>query len=309
MGRLSNSYAGSPELERIRNQTNTSPQLQKLRTGNKLPTDMRLGDSVISLHQRGAMITLPGDKGQKNFIIPQDSAKNLGTQFGTGIPTTDAFPNDGDYGWWIDDGAGDAYWSLNVDGVIYYTTSTVTGITFAAITGTISNAQHGTLGRTTDGNPANPHHTNATTSQAGFLSTTFFDLLDGATASATNNALVRRNGTGGASFSGTLVAATVTASATITSTAGDIVSTAGDVIAGNNISAAGNIGANGICDILNGYQIGGTNLFVGFDAGWTSPSGSVSRGGFNTATVGIVELAENVKGLIDAMLADQRPGP
>lgn len=281
MPRLSHSYGNTQlALEQVRQQTNQNPLLLKLGNNNSLPRDMKLGDTVIQLHQRGALIVLPGDRGQRQFIIPANSAQNQGTLEGTGLPTIDAFPEDGDYGWWIDQTAGKAYWSINVDGTIYYTTSTVGGINFTEISGTITDAQHGNLGRATGGNP---HHTNATTTQPGFLSTTFFDRLNNATASATASTLVLRNGSAGANFGDVTVADLNGTNGTFTNTISATVSVSSDTF-----------------DAQTNYQVSGVQVVSGRDTGWATQTATPSKADLG-ATPTAAQIAQYLSAL-DAAL-------
>lgn len=289
MARLTSDY-GDKGAEQIRRQNNRSPQLLQARTGvqNKAPVFMAKGDFATSLHPRGALMAVAGDKNSREYIIiPRNSVQNLGTQFGTGLPTVDAFPNEEDYGWWIDESAGKAYWSINVGGTVYFTTSTVGGINFTEISGTITDTQHGNLGRQTGGSP---HHTNATTTQPGFLSTTFFDLLNGATSAATASTLVLRNGTGGANFGGTLTVVAITGTGAIGVTGGNI--TTDSTSQGNIVNAVAS------------FRHNGTVIINGIDTGWTAMTGTATRGGFDTATVTLPQLAEVVKAFTDAHLAN-----
>lgn len=214
-------------------------------------------------------MAVAGDKNSREYIIiPRNSVQNLGTQFGTGLPTVDAFPNEEDYGWWIDEAAGKAYWSINVGGTVYFTTSTVGGINFTEISGTITDTQHGNLGRQTGGSP---HHTNATTTQPGFLSTTFFDRLNNATASATASTLVLRNGSAGASFGD------ITASGTVSGADGSF---------SNDVGITGSCSANTF-DSTTNFQISGTQVVGAQDTGWAAQTATPSKADLGaTPTVG-----------------------
>lgn len=229
MALLTNGYQNSTlALEQIRQQTNGGPQLFNARNpiSHTAPRGTKLGDMAASHHPRGALLTVYGDRGTATrVVIPRNSVENLGTQLGTGTPVIENFPEDGNYGWWIDEGAGTAYWTINIEGTLYWTTAANGGINFTQISGTITNDQHGALGRQTGG--GSPHHTNATTAQPGFLSTTFFDRLNDATASATASTLVLRNGSGAANFQGTCNFEGISATASIITSAGDIEATSG----------------------------------------------------------------------------------
>ena len=103
--------------------------------------------------------------------------------------------------------------------------------------------------------------------------------------------------------------ATVSCSLTATSAAVEIGSqTSHDVIlrrAGSEkmrVQGAG-IGVTGSADVSQEYRQNGVRVVGGRAAGWTAPTGTASRGAFDTATVGTAELAERLKALIDDLLA------
>lgn len=267
MPKLTNSYGNQDvdpsarlALEQVRRQTNRSPNLLQSRNGaqNKAPAKMSRGDLASSLVPRGCMFTLAGDKNtRRSIIVPDDIIQNLGTQFGTGVPTIANFPTENDYGWWIDTAAGKAYWSINVTGTIYYTTSTIGGINFTDISGTITDAQHGNLGRQTGGSP---HHTNATTAQPGFLSTTFFDRLNTATSAATASTLALRNASGEANFAGTC---------------GFVAMTLSGAFNGNSISLSAGIGCSQV-DVTGAYYTQGVQVVSVQQTGFATQTASGS---------------------------------
>lgn len=293
MARLTSGFDSSAP-EQIRRQNNRASQLMQARVGsqNKAPVQMYVGDVGVSRHPRGAMFALPGARNTREyFVIPRDTAHNLGIQEGTGVPTTDGFPNDQDYGWWVDTAAGKSYWALNVGGLIYYVTSTVGGINFTDITGTISDTQHGNRGRATGGNPM---HTNGTATEPGFLSTAFFTLLNDATASATANTLVLRGAGGGTNFGGTVNVAALTGTG--------LISTSGNMSA---VDVTGSGTAQGATvNATTQYNMNGTLIINGRDTGWTAMTGTATKGGFDTATVTLPQLAQVVKAFVDAHLAN-----
>lgn len=293
MPRLTSSF-GERGPEDIRKQNNRGSQLMQARIGaqNKAPVTMYIGDVGVSRHPRGALFALPGAQNSREyFVIPRNTASNLGTQEGTGVPTTIGFPNDGDYGWWIDAAAGKAYWTVNNNGSIFYATSTTGGINFVDIAGTISDTQHGNRGRATGGNPM---HTNATTTEPGFLSTAFFDLLNGATASATASTLVLRAAGGGTNFGGTVNVAALTGTG--------LISTSGNMSAVDMTGSGTTQGAT--VNATTQYNMNGTLIINGRDTGWTAMTGTATKGGFDTATVTLPQLAQVVKAFIDAHLAN-----
>lgn len=65
-------------------------------------------------------------------------------------------------------------------------------------------------------------------------------------------------------------------------------------------------GTNEIAIASNGsataLYIGGNNIIKARETGWSAASGSIAKGGFNTATVSLVDLAQNVKSIIDALI-------
>lgn len=108
----------------------------------------------------------------------------LSLQSAAGVPTTTQFPNDGQYGWYLNTSTGQYYWTLNVSGTMRFPC-------FDSISGMITAAQHGNLA-------GGALHAGATTGTAGFATaaqittltsnnTTLADITSGGAASHTLN--------------------------------------------------------------------------------------------------------------------------
>lgn len=199
-------------------QYNTQAQLQaptnKSVFGSVTTTGAKNGDQFTSIAPDGVFTVSVFDKNSNaaSVTIPPglspDLANLLAFQTGTTDPVVSNFPDDGNWGWYYNTMTGKLWVPRNYQGSLIYPD-------FVSISGTISDTQHGSRGGGT-------LHANATTSVAGFesaadktnLDTNTADLA-AATSAATANQLVRRNGTAGASFGGTLAAAAVTASGAV----------------------------------------------------------------------------------------------
>lgn len=185
-------------------QNNAGPQVQiypKRGGGLQLPRGAKRGDQASRPTPRGIAVRVWADKGtHKETKIPdgleetQDEVNALvpiveqykGIQTGTAAPTTAAFPNSGDWGWFINTTPtpDDVYFVINNGGSILIMSINPLG-------GSITAAQHGSL---TDNSTAK--HANATANPggvAGFMSANDKTELDAATASATASTLVLRD--------------------------------------------------------------------------------------------------------------------
>jgi hypothetical protein len=190
------------------------------------PTGQGEGDTITRLLPNGALaVSLFDAKGQPaTSIIAADSTTTVSFQTGTVPPTITNFPRPGDNGQYYDTVAQKLYIVRNFGGALIYPN-------FVSIAGSITAAQHGDLsaagaaakhaftqitGAITDTQHGNRGggslHDPASGSAAGFMSIGQFNLLAGATSSATASTLVERNGTGGANFAGNLAAVDVDAS-------------------------------------------------------------------------------------------------
>jgi hypothetical protein len=209
---------------------NLSAQLQKPSTQGIIdsasaPRGQKKGDTTIRYTPTGAIeVSLYDSRGvPATSIIAADANSNVSFQTGVVPPALVNFPTDGSNGQYYDTAAQKLYIVRNYQGALIYPN-------FVSISGTITDTQHGdrsttttvmhkfpqisgTITDTQHGNRGNGSlHDVADGSNNGFLSSTFFTLLNGATASATASTLVKRNGSGGANFAGTLTTATIDAS-------------------------------------------------------------------------------------------------
>lgn len=216
---------------------NIASQLQKPSTkgmveGSTAPRGQKEGDTTIRFTPSGAIeVSIYDAQGNPaTSIIAADA--NSAVTFQTGIvpPTLVNFPNPGDNGEYYDTVLQQLWIVRNFGGTLIFpnfvsfsgtisdaqhgdrSTTTTTMHKFLQITGTITDTQHGNRGGGTLHDPASG-------SAAGFMTIGQFNLLAGATASATASTLVLRNGTGGANFGGTLTTAIISASNVIGTTA------------------------------------------------------------------------------------------
>lgn len=252
-------------LRRLKDEINGQTNVTGLVGNKKFPRGTKEGDITLRVFRQGEQLNigmvdetgtrreLPITRALTSFIAPQ--------QAGSAPPTTTEFPVDGNFGFFRDTVAGKQYWVLNDAGTIRnVSVSTLEGsITsaqhgdisaavathhaFTQITGTVTDEQHGARGRKIAAGTA--HHTNATTTEPGFLSTAFFDLLNGATSAATASTLVKRAAGGGASFGGTLSVVTADAS--------------------------------------SAYQVAGVQVVSNQSAGWTSQTATPSKADLGAA--------------------------
>lgn len=192
------------------------------------PTGQGEGDQTTRLLDGGGFLFSVYDQegNPAELALAADSSTNLAFKTGVVAPVVADYPNPGDNGQFYDTVLSQLYIVRNYGGALIFPN-------FVSISGTISAAQHGDLsgaggtmhnlnqlngelsdtqhgdrGRITGGNPM---HTGATTTEAGFMSAADKVILDAATSAATANAIVKRNGTGGANFAGTLTTAAIDA--------------------------------------------------------------------------------------------------
>lgn len=252
---------------------NAQPKAIGMQDG-KVPSGFRQDDIGHRVSASTLTFTkLDADGNAIDFPISQAVTQYVGKLTVTAAPTVTELPNDGDYGWAINGTT--VYWAINDNGTIRFptlstlsgnitdaqhgdrSTTTTTMHKFLQISGTITAAQHGSLT-----NNATASHSNATTSQAGFMSTAHFDLVDGATTAATPNTLVIRGSGGGGIFTGTL--------------------------------------AGVIADMSTEYRVSGTKVVETRKTGYTAMTGTKNRGSsYATGTITLVQLAERVGALQD----------
>lgn len=197
---------------------NVAAQLQKPTTVGLLsgpnPVGLGEGDQTTRVNPDGIFTLSVYDAKSKPIKVnvppglQADLANLIPFQTGVVPPTLANFPADGNWGWFYDTNLAQLWVPRNFNGALIYPN-------FVSISGTITDTQHGSRGGGT-------LHPAATTSVAGFESAADKTNLDAntadlaaATSAATANQLVRRNGTAGANFGGTLAAAAITASGAV----------------------------------------------------------------------------------------------
>lgn len=176
--------------------SNAQAQMTALPRINRLGSRRQKGrksDLAFRSTQRGLALTDYDDHGNpREQVISRGASDITGVQTGTAPPTiVDNFPTENEFGWYLDTNSGYNYFSLNYQG-------TLKNITLNTLEGELTNDLHGDLGRRTTA--GNPHHTNATDTQPGFMSIAHFTLLDEATDAADPDTLAMRDGSGGIAF-------------------------------------------------------------------------------------------------------------
>lgn len=234
-----------------------------------IPNRWNNGDVSMSVGSAFLNIRVGADDNTYNtFQFPKAAQSYdygyLSFQSGSGAPTTAAYPDDGNYGFYQDTVSSWVYLGINHSGsVVVQNIQTLAGSitaaqhgdlsstantsvmhSFAQVSGTITAAQHGNFTAAT----ANDFlHALATTAFNGFLSSSGFGLLTRATAAASLDALVRRDATsGGATFGGTVIGT--------------------------------------LFDANGSYRVSGTRVVDNRQTGWGTPTGTVSRAAFATYT-------------------------
>jgi hypothetical protein len=258
-------------------QINAQPKVVAQRAG-KTKTTLRDGDFGATFGTEYVTFSQGASKGTSYSIrLPRALAQYVALQSGSGAPDVDAnFPNEGDFGWYVDTDGPTYYWVVNYGGALVSPTlSTLPGTLtfaqhgdlsagvgtthgFAQISGTITAAQHGDFTAVA----ANDNlHALATAARPGFLSATFFSLLNGATAAQTANTLVKRDGSGAANFQDVGV-------------------------------------PNGGAYYVNSQQVVGAR-----QTGWGPMSGTVTIGGYTTYTAPTITgpTAAEVQGIADTL--------
>ncbi len=185
----------------VQSQLNAQPRTFPGATNGALPK-LANGDNSITISGEQLIIRQGAAKGTGfTFAISSAATGLLNYQTGTVAPTVaDNFPTEGQFGWYENTTGPTYYWTINHGGALKnISISTLDGwpIAFTSITGTITATQHTNFTAATANDLL---HAEATTAHPGFLSTTFFDLLDGATSVSSNSTLVKRSASAGASF-------------------------------------------------------------------------------------------------------------
>jgi hypothetical protein len=182
-------------LTQLRQQNNRAPGVvkQPVLIGGKVPRGRKRGDMGSRPTTRGIAVRVYADKDSSREVEIPDTAKDyVGLQSGTAAPTADNFAEN-QFGWFYNTATSAMYFVVNNGGTITNISPSTLGITFTNISGTITDDQHGALGRVTSGTSPQPLHTNATTAQAGFMSSTDKTLLNTATTASSANTLVLRD--------------------------------------------------------------------------------------------------------------------
>jgi hypothetical protein len=214
----------------LQSQLDATPRLVPGTTG--VQTKLRKGDTGVSFSASTVTLSQGASKGTAYSVsFPRALAQYVTFQTGSVAPTVDAnFPNDGDWGWYRDTVTGYNYFAINQEGTLRYPTITtlpgaitstqhgdLSGVdtssarhVFGQITGTISATQHGDLSaavgtlhgfaQVSGSITAAQHgsqtsgtlHAVASGATAGFMSTTHYTLVNGATASDTASTLALR---------------------------------------------------------------------------------------------------------------------
>ncbi len=214
----------------IQNQVNAGQQFSTVT--KKIPQRNRYGDTAFRINGTSVTVTMSDSKkNSKTFSFEGDLSNFVAYKEAAIAPTvaTD-FPDDGNWGWYYDTATGYMYFPRNREGTLKNITITtldgqITGTqhgnvsatagtmhAFTQITGTITAAQHGTLstgtlhpftvisGTITDAQHGSLSggtlHANANGSTAGFLTSAHYNLLAGATGSATADTLCLRDASG-----------------------------------------------------------------------------------------------------------------
>ncbi len=105
-----------------------------------------------------------GGKQTTEKVLSDEATDLLAVSFSDSDPTTDDFPNDGDWGWHFNTTSSIFSFARNYQGTLYYP-NPGGAVSFVGISGNISDAQHGTRAGGT-------LHPNVTTSVSGFMSAT-----------------------------------------------------------------------------------------------------------------------------------------
>lgn len=254
--------------------------------GDQTTRVLNTGDFEIAVYDaNGSPITL---------TLASDSSSNLAFKTGTAAPTVADYPDDGDNGQFYDTAASQLYIVRNYQGTLIYpnfvsisgtisdtqhgdrSTTTTTMHKFSQISGSITATQHGALTSTT------ASHQNATTSDAGFMSSADKTKLDNAVSTATASRLVIRDASAGAAF------------AALTMTIGDA---------------------------STEYRVSGTRVVDSRKTGWSNWTGTsdrTSHASYTAATISnpptqaevqaIADATQDVSRAMRALIADLHSG-
>jgi hypothetical protein len=258
--------------------------------GNRRPSGMREGDVLARFGDEGAIqLGVSDARGGLRLInipptfatLPPGIEDYLDLQTGAVPPVLANFPEDGDWGQYYDTVSTALYWVRNIAGSLTFlnflgfvgeisdtqhgdrSATTTTMHKFPQISGTITDVQHGSRG---GGNL----HNAVTGASNGFMSAADKNKLDAATASATVDTLVLRDGSGGAAFV--------------------------------NITTSGTVDSIGAIETNANYTIGGTQVMGARITGWGAPTGTISRAAL-TLTAGVAYSQADFETLIQSVKA------
>jgi hypothetical protein len=334
------SLGGNSQINQYQTQSQSNAQTSTVSApSNGTLSTLRNGDNAITVDGTQLVIRQGAAKGSMFTFSISNAATGLKPyQTGTVAPTVATnFPAEGDFGWYENTTGPTYYWVINhggtlrnislstLDGTLGPTqhgdqSANVTALhAMTQISGSITATQHGNFTAATANDSL---HAAATTSHPGFLSTAFFDLLNGADVNSSANTLVLRSAIGNSQFnsvnlraigggSGTLQVNSVditTANNTIATTAAtaDTLvrrgSAGGTSFAGTLEAAV--ITASSTVDgtIFNAtssqYKSNGTKVVGARQTGWSAPTGTASRATFDTTSVSVEQLAQRVYALL-----------
>lgn len=155
----------------------------------KQPRGTRSHDRLMGRGKRGTVLAIPDAAGNvKSAEVPDSVTQYQDPQDGTGAPTTTAFPNVGDFGWYRDTTGNVTYFVQN-------RANAVEGVTLSTFSGSLSAAQHGVLT-----NNAVARHSNVTSTVDGFMAASDKVIFDAATHLDTVGTLAIRDGSGNCFF-------------------------------------------------------------------------------------------------------------
>lgn len=172
---------------------NQGPQsFAAITRGGLLPKGLTEGSTgTAPTGDGGITLTTVGTANQQTTLnISAALTLYVALQTGTAAPTTAQFPQEGNFGWYVNTATSDVYWVINRGG-------SVVGPTIGTFSGNISDSQHGNRGRLVN---AAAMHTGATTSEAGFMSSADKTKLDDATNNTVASTLALRTSGGNCNF-------------------------------------------------------------------------------------------------------------
>lgn len=246
---------------------------------NVLPRGSGEGDQNTTVTEDGTFRLTAYDPlgNPMEMQFASDTGKNLAFKTGVVAPALTDYPNDGDNGQFYDTAAGQLYIVRNYLGTLIYPN-------FVSISGTITDAQHGSRGGGT-------LHAAVTGAANGFMIAADKTKLDNAVSTATASRLVIRDGTAGAAFGGTLTYATATGT-TLNATTGNITTVNATTVNGTT------------ADMATSYLVGGTQVLISRRTGWSNWTGTSSRAShasYTAANISNPPTEAEVQAIADAL--------